>query len=109
VGLSATPVLSPQYLLDLLPVLAVAACMEMPSKQGAWLLLMGLAVALLTQAQFPYLFSSVVRLAPPGLIVLLVRNVTLLAVSVVLIRLAPWPPASKVLHLGPKSRGYLVE
>ena len=30
VGLCATPVLSPQYLLDLLPVLAVAACLEAP-------------------------------------------------------------------------------
>ena len=89
VGLCATPVLSPQYLLDLLPVLVVAACLEVPSRKGAALVLLGLLAALLTQAEFPYLFASVSRLAPPGLIVLLFRNLVLLLIALALVRLVP--------------------
>jgi len=90
IGLCATPVLSPQYLLDLLPVLVVAACVEMPRAKGARLLLMGLTVALLTQAEFPYLFTSVARLAAPGLVVLLARNLVLLGIAAALLPSPPW-------------------
>ncbi|MHB1525320.1 MAG: glycosyltransferase 87 family protein [Candidatus Dormibacteria bacterium] len=84
VGLCSTPVLSPQYLLDLLPVLAVAACLEFPPRRGAQIILLGLVMALLTQAEFPALFGSVVKLQPLGVSLLLVRNLLLIVTAVLL-------------------------
>lgn len=90
VGLCATPVLSPQYLLDLLPVLAVVGYVEYPRVWGARLMLLGLLLAVLTQAEFPYLFSSVVALRPAGLAALLLRNIVLLLVAAILAWNSPW-------------------
>jgi hypothetical protein len=83
-GLCATPVLSPQYLLLLLPVLAVAAVAEFPPRQAHRLLLLGLAVALLTQAEFPYLFGSLVSLGVVGVGLVLARNALLIVITVML-------------------------
>ncbi len=82
-GLCATPVLSPQYLLQLLPVLALSACMEVPARRATQLLVLGLVVALLTQAIFPYFFVSLIRFHPLGLALILSRN----AILVVLVAL----------------------
>ena len=90
VGLCATPVLSPQYLLDLLPVLAIAAYADFPRTLGDRLMLLGLLLAVLTQAEFPYLFSSVVALQPSGLVALLLRNALLLLVAAILTWRIPW-------------------
>ena len=90
VGLCAAPVLSPQYLLDLLPTLAVTACVEVPGRVGARLTLLGLLIGILTQAEFPYLFDEVVRLQPPGLIVLFLRNGLLVLAAGFLTRQVPW-------------------
>ncbi|MHB8555774.1 MAG: hypothetical protein ACYDCB_09000, partial [Candidatus Dormibacteria bacterium] len=84
VGLCSTPVLSPQYLLDLMPVLAVAACLEFPPRRGTQLIILGLVMALLTQAEFPALFGSVVKLQPLGISLLLVRNLLLIVTAVLL-------------------------
>lgn len=84
VGLCVTPVLSPQYLLDLLPVLAVAACLEFPARRGTQLIVLGLLVALLTQAEFPTLFQSVVKLQPLGVSLLLARNLLLIVIAILL-------------------------
>jgi len=84
VGLCSTPVLSPQYLLELLPVLAVAAYLEQPAKQASWLLALGLTAALLTQLEYPYLFDSLIHLQPLGIVLIFARNITLLAIAVVL-------------------------
>ncbi|HVD02947.1 MAG TPA: hypothetical protein VNF75_02235 [Candidatus Dormibacteraeota bacterium] len=83
-GLCATPVLSPQYILDLLPVLAVAACFEFPARRAAELLLLGLIMALLTQAIFPYFFVSLIRMQPLGLALILSRNAMLLVLGALL-------------------------
>lgn len=86
VGLCATPVLSPQYLLDLLPALALAACLELPARRGAQLVLLGLVMALLTQAEFPTLFMLVAHLQPVGVILVAVRNLLLLATAFLLLK-----------------------
>ncbi len=90
VGLCATPVLSPQYLLDLLPVLAVAGYAEFARVAGARLIVLGLLLAVLTQAEFPYLFSSVVALQPSGLAALLLRNALLVVLAGVMAWQVPW-------------------
>lgn len=86
VGLCATPVLAPQYLLDLLPVLVVAASLEFSVWRGAQLIVAGLLMALLTQAEFPLFFDSVVRLQPLGVSLLLARNLLLVATAILLTR-----------------------
>ncbi len=90
IGLSATPVLSPQYLLDLAPLVAVAASLEIPRRLALTLLSLTLLVGLLTQAEFPYLFPEIVKLAPPAVIVLAARNLALIAVAAILGGQAPW-------------------
>ena len=90
VGLCATPVLSPQYLLELLPVLAVVGYVEFPKAWGVRLILLGVLLAVLTQAEFPYLFGSAVALHPLGLAALLLRNSTLIVVAVILTQRIPW-------------------
>lgn len=87
-GLCATPVLSPQYVLELLPVVAVAAALETSGTDRELLLFLALTIALLTQAEFPYLFGEVAKLAPAGLIPLLARNLALLVLAAVLARRA---------------------
>jgi hypothetical protein len=62
-ALVATPVLSPQYLGALLPCLVLAAA-ELGYPQRGRLLCLGLAMALLTQLEFPYLWLSAVALHP---------------------------------------------
>lgn len=86
VGLAATPVLSPQYVLALVPVLVLAAVTEFTWARGRLLLLEGLLLALLTQAEFPYLFLSVTQLDPLGTTIVAVRNLVLIAVAVTLVR-----------------------
>ena len=93
VSLATTPVLSPQYVLGLMPVLALAAAIEFTPRRSYLLLGSGLATALLTQAEFPYLFSSVAALEPLGTIVVVVRNLLLIALAVNLARAAPMPAA----------------
>jgi hypothetical protein len=90
VGLATTPVLSPQYLLALLPVVVLAAGSESGRARG-WLLLAAcLAMALLTQAEFPYLFGSVAKLDPVGTTIVALRNLLLIVITVGL----AWTPAA---------------
>lgn len=102
-GLCTTPVLSPQYLLDLLPVLVVAAVAENSGPARDRILLIALAVALLTQVEFPYLFALVIKLAPVGLVPLFARNLLLVLLAVLLGRGArsesrvPQPSAEPLL------------
>lgn len=91
VGLAATPVLSPQYMLALVPVLVLAAGTEFDWARGRILLLEALLLALLTQAEFPYLFQSVAQLGPVGTAIVAARNVVLIAVAVTLARSVPEP------------------
>jgi hypothetical protein len=86
VGLAASPVLSPQYLLALMPVLVLAAGTEAGRRRGNLLLLSGLGLALLTQVEFPYLFSSAASLAPLGTGLVAARNLLLIATAVNLAR-----------------------
>lgn len=97
IALVTTPVLSPQYLLALMPVLVLAAATEFGGARANRLLLLGAAVALLTQVEFPYLFGSVVSLSPVGMGIVAVRNLLLMAIAVGLVRSDPGPslqPAS---------------
>ena len=89
VGLCATPVLSPQYLLDLVPVLVLACCLELPRRWAERLLWMLLAALLLTQAEFPYLFIWVVRLEPGGVLLLFARNALLVLIAAALLWRVP--------------------
>lgn len=91
VGLASTPVLSPQYLLALLPVLALAAGSEAGRARGLMLLATCLAMALLTQAEFPYLFGSVAKLDPVGTAIVALRNLLLVAIAIGLARNAAAP------------------
>jgi hypothetical protein len=88
VGLATTPVLSPQYLLALVPVLALAAGSETGRARGRWLLAACLTLALLTQAEFPYLFGSVAKLDPLGTGIVALRNLFLIAIAIGLARTA---------------------
>lgn len=96
VGLCTTPVFAPQYLLGLLPVLVVAACLEFSAQRGAQLIVLGLLTALLTQAEFPIFFDSVVKLQPLGVSLLLARNLLLVATAVLLTR-----PTDTLSSIGP--------
>jgi hypothetical protein len=93
VGLATTPVLSPQYLLALVPVLALAAGSESGRGRGRLLLAACLAMALLTQAEFPYLFGSVAKLDPVGTAIVAVRNLLVIAIALNLARTATAPSA----------------
>ncbi len=77
VSLAATPVLSPQYFDALAPCICVA-CLTSRSRLAPAVLWATLGLALLTQAEFPYLWPSVLRLQPAGLIPLELRNLLLL-------------------------------
>ncbi|MGC1405934.1 MAG: hypothetical protein WA938_04260 [Candidatus Dormiibacterota bacterium] len=88
IGLATTPVLSPQYLLALVTVLALAAGSETGRARGRLLLAACLAMALLTQAEFPYLFGSVAKLDPVGTAIVALRNLLLIAIAVGLARTA---------------------
>ena len=106
VSMTATPVLSPQYVLGFMPVLVLAAALEFTAVRSYLLLGTGLITALLTQAEFPYLFSSVAALEPPGMIVVVVRNLLLIALAVNLARAAPLPaPAVAGLASQPGAPG----
>lgn len=91
VALASTPVLSPQYLLALMPVLVIAATTECGRTRGNWLLASALVVALLTQAEFPYLFASVAALQPLGMAIVALRNLLLIGIAVYLARADPGP------------------
>jgi hypothetical protein len=78
-ALLVTPVLSPQYLDALTPCLCLAA-LEVPRSIRAYLLWGTLGLALLTQLEFPYLWTSVLSLSAHGLIALEVRNLALGAI-----------------------------
>ncbi|HVB14183.1 MAG TPA: glycosyltransferase 87 family protein [Candidatus Dormibacteraeota bacterium] len=86
VSLAATPVFSPQYLLALMPVVALAAATEFEIRRANLLLGIGFLVALLTQVEFPYLFSSVAALDPLGMAIVALRNLSLIALAVCLLR-----------------------
>lgn len=80
-GLCATPVLSPQYILGLLPVLALAVCTELPRERAVPVLLLALLAALLTQAVFPYLIGQLASLSPLGVVPVVARNLVLLVLA----------------------------
>ena len=93
VTLATTPVLSPQYLLALMPVLVLAAGTEFTRPRATLLLASGLVLALLTQVEFPYLFASVAALHPVGTAVVAARNLLLITLAINLVRAAPGPVA----------------
>ncbi len=78
-ALLVTPVLSPQYLDALTPCLCLAALEARPSIR-AYLLWGTLGLALLTQLEFPYLWTSVLSLSAHGLVALELRNLALVAI-----------------------------
>lgn len=95
VSLATTPVLSPQYVLALMPILVLAAATEFPAFRAYVLLGGGLVTALLTQAEFPYLFSSVASLDPLGMGIVALRNLFLIALAITLARSAPLASAAE--------------
>jgi hypothetical protein len=94
VAVASTPVLSPQYLLALLPVLVLAATTEFSLSRANLLLGSGFVMAILTQIEFPDLFSSVVALDPLAMAIVALRNLLLIAIAVNLAR-ADRVPASE--------------
>ncbi|HUY10542.1 MAG TPA: glycosyltransferase 87 family protein [Candidatus Dormibacteraeota bacterium] len=86
VAVASTPVLSPQYLLALLPVLVLAATTEFGLTRANVLLGSGFVMAILTQIEFPDLFSSVVALDPLAMAIVALRNLLLIAIAVNLAR-----------------------
>lgn len=80
VSLVATPVLSPQFLLVFLALLAVAVMVELPTQRNP-LLLEGLFIGLGTQIEFPYMFEPIIHLQMLGLIFLWGRNLLLVLVT----------------------------
>lgn len=84
VAMIATPVLSPQYFDALLPCLCLAAA-ELGGMLGPYLLWSSLGLALLTQLEFPYLWTSILHLSLHGVLVLALRNLLLVALVLVLL------------------------
>jgi hypothetical protein len=70
--------------------------------RGRLLLLLGLLLGLLTQVEFPYLFSSVDVLAPLGTAVVVARNLLLIVTAVTLARSHPAPPAESNRAASPR-------
>ena len=97
-ALASTPVLSPQYLLALVPVLVLAATTEFGRTRRYVLLGSGLGLALLTQVEFPDLFSQVVALNPLAMVVVALRNLLLISIAVNLARADPDPTPEAALH-----------
>jgi hypothetical protein len=92
-------VLSPQYFIWILPVLAVVAVRE--PLVGA----LGALVLLLTHVEFPALYWNLVDLQPPVVALVATRNVLLFALFVVaLVRLA-LQPASRPADIMPARAG----
>jgi hypothetical protein len=99
-ALVATPVLSPQYLAAFTPCACLAAY-ELGGRERSMLLWSCVLLSLLTQMEFPYLWTSILGLARPGLLVLEARNLllllTVLALAAQAVRLRrPSPGASPV-------------
>ncbi len=84
VAIIATPVLSPQYFDALLPCLCLAAA-ELGGLVGPYLLWGSVSLGLLTQLEFPYLWTSVLHLSPLGLLALAARNLLLITVVIALL------------------------
>ncbi len=76
-ALVATPVLSPQYLAAFTPCACLAAY-EVGGRVRPMLLWGCVLLSLLTQLEFPYLWTSILDLARSGLLVLEARNLLLL-------------------------------
>ena len=76
-ALVATPVLSPQYLAAFTPCTCLAAY-ELGGRARPALLWGCVLLSLLTQLEFPYLWTSILALARSGLLVLEARNLLLL-------------------------------
>jgi hypothetical protein len=101
VAVASTPVLSPQYLLALLPVLVLTASTECGRTRANVLLGSGFLMALLTQLEFPDLFSAVVALNPLAMAIVALRNLLLIAIAVNLARADPGPsPESELARVG---------
>ncbi|MGC8473833.1 MAG: hypothetical protein ACP5PW_05430, partial [Candidatus Dormibacteria bacterium] len=82
-SLVATPVLSPQYLAALTPCACLAAY-ELGGRARPTLLWGCVLLSLLTQMEFPYLWTSILALARSGLLVLEARNLLLLVMVLAL-------------------------
>jgi hypothetical protein len=76
-ALVATPVLSPQYLAAFTPCACLAAY-ELGGRARPVLLWGCILLSMLTQVEFPYLWTSILELARSGLLVLEARNLLLL-------------------------------
>ena len=76
-ALVATPVLSPQYVAAFTPCTCLAAY-ELGGRARPTLLWGCVLLSLLTQLEFPYLWTSILALARSGLLVLEARNLLLL-------------------------------
>jgi hypothetical protein len=76
-ALVATPVLSPQYLAAFTPCACLAAY-ELGGTARPTLLWGCILLSVLTQMEFPYLWTSILALAHSGLLVLEARNLLLL-------------------------------
>jgi uncharacterized membrane protein len=89
-------VFSPQYVIWLLPALALVAVED--QLLGA----LGFAVLLLTQIEFPSLYGRLVGLKPDVLVLVSVRNIVFVALyAVALWRLANLPPAGDEAEVTP--------
>ncbi len=88
-ALLASKVLSPQYLLWLLPFVALAAATA-PPRRGLGILLLFMVIGALTHYVFPSHYAQLLRGAIPATLALLLRNV-LLALLAALVAAGPWP------------------
>jgi len=96
-------VLSPQHVLWVLPLVALCLAARHPSHRAVGVLM--LAAIALTQVEFPGLYSGVVALESVPLLVIVARNILLLA-AFVLVVVSLWglPPTRQREERGPALR-----
>ena len=96
-------VLSPQHVLWVLPLVALCLAARHPSHRAVGVLM--LAAIALTQVEFPGLYSGVVALESVPLLVIVARNILLLA-AFVLVVVSLWglPPTRQREVRGPALR-----
>ena len=77
-------VLSPQYILWIIPLAAILLAVSPPRRPG-WLVVLVLGTCATTHLVYPLLFDELIHLQPVGVAVLLLRNVMLTALAALML------------------------
>jgi hypothetical protein len=94
--LCGSKVLSPQFLLWLLPAVAL-----LPGRRGVRVWQLALAAAVLTQLYYPYLHEALVAAHPLPLVLAMLRNAALIATAITATHAAVTSPSTAMARQAP--------